>query len=341
MKAIVLEQPGSPAGLRMTDLPTPAPGRGEALVEVRAAGVCHHDVAIMRGQLRRGTKARVVLGHEIAGVVEKIGDDVKNVKPGDRVASILTSACGYCVRCQEGREHRCLHGHGLGHGVDGGYAEYVIVSAYSLRLVPESVTFEQAAVCACPIGVALRAIRDLATPRPGDVAVMTGASGGLGVHAVQILRAFGVRVLAVTGTAEKIERLQAVGVDEVIFSPDGSFQWEVLALTSEHGADIIVDTVGSAAFEAAFASLAQYGRLVMLGEVAGGNVSFNPANVLFKDARIMGSTGVSRLDLDQALELVRRGLVKPVVTTFPLAAAAKVHQMLMDRQMFGRAVLIP
>lgn len=341
MKAVVLEEPGSPEGLRLRELPSPELGPRDVLVNVRAAGVCHHDVVVMRGVLRRGIKPNVVLGHEIAGEVAKVGGEVQGVSPGDRVVSILTECCGHCRRCVEGNEHRCLNGHGIGHSVDGGYAEQVRVAGLSLRPIPEGVSFEQAAVCACPIGVVLHAVRDLARPQPGETVVVTGAGGGLGVHGMQIAKLMGARVFAVTSSAEKIERLQELGPDEVVFSPDLDFHWEVLALTDDTGAEVVIDTVGSAAFEPAFQSLAQYGRMVMVGEIAGKEIRLNPANLLFKDARLFGTSGVSRKDLDDALELVRRGQVRPVVTSFPLSDAAKVHQMLLDRQLFGRAVLTP
>ncbi len=341
MRAVVLEEPGSPQGLRLTEAPEPEPGPREALVRVRAAGVCHHDVAAMRGLLRRGIKPRVILGHEIAGEVAQVGAHVRAVAPGDRVASILTNCCGTCRRCIEGNEHRCLNGHGIGHGADGGYAEYAAIAEASLRPIPEGVTFEQAAVCACPIGVVLRAVRDLARPQLGETVVVTGAGGGLGTHGIQIARAMGARVLAVTGSEGKIERLREMGAEEVIFSPDLEFHWEVLALTGERGADAVIDTVGSAAFGAAFQCLAQYGRIVLVGEIAGGAISINPANLLFKDARLLGTSGVSRRDLDDALGLVQRGAVRPIVTVFRLEEASRVHQMLMDRQLFGRAVLVP
>ena len=225
--------------------------------------------------------------------------------------------------------------------MDGGYAEEVRVAGLSLRPIPEGVSFEQAAVCACPIGVVLHAVRDLARPQPGETVVVTGAGGGLGVHGMQIAKLMGARVFAVTSSAEKIERLQELGPDEVVFSPELDFHWEILALTEDAGAEVVIDTVGSAAFEPAFQSLAQYGRMVMVGEIAGKEIRLNPANLLFKDARLFGTSGASRKDLDDALELVRRGQVRPVVTSFPLSDAAKVHQMLLDRQIFGRAVLTP
>ena len=341
MKAVVLEQPGSPAGLRLQEVETPRPGPREALVKVAAAGVCHHDVAVMRGQLRRGVKERLVLGHEIAGVVVEAGNEVSDFAPGDRVASILTNCCGECARCLAGREHRCLRGHGIGHGVDGGYAEFVAVAAASLARVPDSVPLEQAAIAACPIGVVLRAVRDLAQPRPEETAVVTGAGGGVGIHGVGILKAKGARVLAVTTSPAKEAALVEAGADHVIVSPDLDFHWEVLALTDDAGADVVLDSLGSRAFDAAFQSLGQYGRFVFIGEMGGGEVSLNPAELLFKDARLMGMTGANKADLIEALAMIESGAVRPVVTPFPLADAARVHQMLLDRAVTGRAVLVP
>lgn len=340
MKAVVLEQPGSPAGLRLQEVETPRPGPREALVKVAAAGVCYHDVAVMRGKLRRGVKDRLVLGHEIAGIVEKVGAEVRDLVPGERVASILTNCCGSCERCRAGREHRCLQGHGIGHGVDGGYAERVAVSAASLVRVPDAVPLDHAAIAACPIGVVLRAVRDLAQPQPGETAVVTGAGGGIGIHGVGILKAKGARVFAVTTSPAKEAALLEAGADHVIVSPELDFHWEVLALTEDAGADVVLDTFGSRAFDATFQSLGQYGRLVFIGEMGDGQVSLNPAELLFKDARLMGMTGANKADLIEALTLIDTGAVRPVVTPFPLADAARVHQLLLDRALTGRAVLI-
>ena len=341
MKAVVLEKPGSPSGLQLTEMDVPDLGPRDVLVKVGACGVCYHDVVVMRGVLRRGIKSRPVMGHEIAGEVVDVGPNVESLARGDRVASILTECCGYCPRCLAGNEHRCLNGHGIGHSVDGGYAEDVRLHELSLRPVPDEVPFEQAAVCACPIGVALRAIRGLARPQVGETALVTGATGGLGVHSLQIAKLTGARVFAVTGSPEKVERLRELGPDEVILSPELDFHWEVLALTDEKGVEVVLDTVGSATFDATFQCLAQYGRMVLMGEIAGKEISINPASLLFKDARLMGSSGVGKRELDDALQLVRRGQVKPVVTAFSLNEAPKVHQMLLDRQLFGRAVLVP
>jgi NADPH2:quinone reductase len=119
------------------------------------------------------------------------------------------------------------------------------------------------------------------------------------------------------------------------------FQWEVRALTQDSGVDVIIDTIGSAAFQAAAQCLAPRGRLLFLGEIAGGEVSFSPTLLMFLDAQLLGSTGSGRADLDLALRLAASGAITPVATEFPLPEAPAVHRLIRERQVFGRAVLVP
>ena len=340
MRAIVLHDPGGPSPLRLDDLPAPACPAGHVLLRVRACGVCYHDVVVAQGALRRGVKPNLILGHEIAGEVFSIASDVPNVAVGDRVVTLLTSCCGACERCLAGLEHRCLAGHGIGHGADGGYAEYVAVTAASLVPIPAGVTFEQASLAACPAGVALRALRTVAALRDGETALITGASGGVGVHALQIAAQLGARVLAVTGSPDKADRLLALEA-EVIVSPALDFQYEVEALTDGIGVNVVLDTVGAPAFPAALRSLAQYGRIVLVGDLSGERISFSPASLLFKDAAVLGSSGANRSDVADALTMIAAGRLRPVYTAFPLQDAPLAHRMLQERRLFGRAVLVP
>ena len=342
MRALILERPGSPAALSFVEVPDPEPGPGEALVQVAACGFCYHDLLAMKGVLRRGVKPRVILGHEVSGTVVRVGEGVTMVRAGDRVVTLLTSACGGCDRCLQGREHRCRHGEGIGHGRDGGFAEYVVVSEFGLAPVPDSLDLNTAAFFACPMGVALQALQGAAQVRPGETVVVTGAGGGLGVHAVQLAAALGGRVLAVTSSPSKAAPLAELGAAEVLETGPLDFSEIVLAFTEDQGADVIIDTVGSALFPSTWRSLAQYGRWVLLGEVAGGPVELDPAEVIFRDARILGSSGVSRALVQQVAEMVSRGPAKPVVgRTLPLEEAAAAAELLAQRGVLGRVLLVP
>ena len=320
----------------------PVPRPGEVLVRVAACGFCYHDLLVMSGVLRRGVKPEVILGHEIAGVVAQVGDGVATVQPGDHVAGLLTNACGRCERCLRGQEHRCYNGEGIGHGRDGGFAEYVVLAEFSVVLVPEDLDLTGAALFACPMGVALQAVQQVAEVGAGDTVVVTGAGGGLGVHALQAAVALGGRVLAVTTSPEKLGRLAPLGAEEVLHTDELDFSELVLALTEDQGAEVVIDNVGSALFPSTLHSLAQYGRLVLLGEVAGRPVELNLAEIIFRDARVLGSSGVSRSVIQQVAAMVSEGRLNPVIDrSLPLEEAGTALDLVANRVVLGRVVLTP
>lgn len=311
-------------------------------MRVTACGFCHHDWSVMAGVLRRGVAPNVILGHEISGVVEGTGSDVTGLKSGDRVVSILTEACGLCERCANGREHRCRDGKGIGHGRDGGLAEFVALSEHSLVKVPDGLDPVGAALLACPMGVALQAVREVAQVAPGQTVVVTGAGGGLGAHVVQAAAALGARVLAVSSSPEKENALRELGADEFLETNGLEFAELVMALTGDEGADVVIDTVGSALFPSTLRSLAQYGRLVLLGEIQGERVSLNPAEIIFRDAQVLGASGVSRATLELAGQLVLEGKLRPVVDLeLALEQAAEAYRLVSERRPTGRIVLLP
>ena len=328
--------------MSVVDLPDPEPGPGEVVVRVAVCGFCHHDRLVMAGVLRRGVLPGVVLGHEIAGVVEELGDGVNSVRPGDRVVSLLTSACGSCDRCTEGREHRCRNGEGIGHGRNGGFAEFVALSEHSLVLVPRSIELQDATLLACPAGVALEALSAVGVAE-GETVVITGAGGGLGIHAVQLASTRGARVLAVTSSPHKAEALSDFGADEVILANELDFAEVVMALTGDEGADAVIDTVGAATIRSSVRCLAQYGRLALLGEVGGeGSLRGLIPEIVFRDALIYGVSGVSRSTLESAVRLAGEGILRPVLQeVMALEDAYKAFERVSQRSVLGRVALDP
>ena len=343
---MMLESPGTPPQLLLVDLPIPQPGPGEALVRVAACGFCHHDLLVMNGTLRRGVAPGVVLGHEISGVVEGVGEDVDRVRPGDRVVSLLTNACGQCDRCHSAQEHRCREGEGIGHWRNGGFAEYVTLSQYSLVPLPDTVDLTSASLLACPAGVALQALSAV-NVSAGDKVVVTGAGGGLGVHAVQLAAALGAGTIAVTSTSGKATVLYRYGASDVIemAGPDSGLEFPevVMALTNDQGADVVIDTVGTPTLRSSVRCLGQYGRLALLGEVGGdGNLRGLIPEIVFRDARITGVSGVSRQTLERAIQLAADGTLTPVMQRLlPLEDATHAAEMLSERTVLGRVALVP
>lgn len=342
MRALFVERTGDPPILEVRDIPIPEPSPHQVLVKVSVCGFCHHDRSVMAGILRRGVASNVVLGHEISGVVEEVGSQVTSLRTGDHVVNILTEACGRCDRCHTGREHRCRDGQGIGHGRDGGFAEYAVLTERSLIRLPEGLDSVSSALLACPIGVALQAVQVTAKVKPGETVVVTGAGGGLGSHAVQVAAALGGNVLAVTSSPEKEPALLGLGASEVLVENEIDFADLVMALTEDKGSDVVIDTVGSALYPSTLSSLAQYGRLVFLGEIVGNNISLNPVEVIFRDAAILGTSGVSRATVQQAASMVLDGKIRPIVDLeISLEEANHGYRLITERKPTGRIVLRP
>ena len=254
MKALGLEEPGPMPKMALRDVPEPELGPHDTLLRVLAVGFCHHDRLAMIGVLRRGIRKGAILGHEICGEVVLVGSEVSRVRVGQRVVPLLTQACGECQRCLAGQEHRCLTGQGISHGADGGFAQYIRVLETALVPVPDDIPPEQACLLTCPIGVALQGAQDIAGVTSEDDVLVTGAGGGLGVHAIQISKALGGITLAVTSSEGKMASLLELGVDEVVPVGDLDFSEIVRAMTEERGADVVLDTVGSPVFASSFAA---------------------------------------------------------------------------------------
>ncbi|MFD2470278.1 alcohol dehydrogenase catalytic domain-containing protein [Amycolatopsis silviterrae] len=325
MRAAVLSRPEE---LAVAEVDCPRPGAGEVLVEVAACGVCGHDQADYAGLLSLPLPA--VLGHEIAGTVVAGGS---RFAAGDRVAAKQFGTCGRCEPCGTGDELRCPHRAFL----YGGFAEYAVLPESALLPVPPEVSLPEAAVAACAVGTGLQALRRVARVKPGETVLVTGAGGGLGLHAVQVAAALGARVLALTGDPAKTEQLTKAGAAHVVLTGDGVWQ-DILDATDGRGADVVLDNTGhQPVFRQAFRALAHAGRYVLTGQVSGEPIRVHPAFVFEKEAVITGSGSTLMTTFADALALVAEGRVRPVVTPYPLEDAARAFT---DR-ITGRAVLIP
>ena len=229
---------------------------GEVLVRLRATGVCYHDVMARQGHFPR-TALPGIIGHEMAGEVAAPGRRATGFAAGDRVAILMKDHCGHCRQCVRARDHVCQNGSGLfGEATPGGYAEYVVVPASALVHVPAGVSYEQAAVVPCALGTAYHGLQKVAAVQPGEAVLITGASGGVGIHAVQVARMLGARTIAVTTSEAKRAFLVEHGADDVIVSPDLDFAAQARALTGGAGVDVVFNIVGQMAWAAALKGMA-------------------------------------------------------------------------------------
>ncbi len=342
MRAVVLKEFGGPEKLVMTEVPAPDPSRlreREVLTRVRAVGVCYHDIINRRGSLPR-TKLPSIMGHEIAGEVVAVGREVEGFRPGDRVATIQRVHCGRCDLCRRGRTTLCKEGVFFGEEIPGGYAEYVVSEEQGLARVPNGIPWEEASICACTIGTAIHVARTRGGVQLDDSVLITGASGGVGLHAIQVCRLVGARVIAVTSSPNKAARLKEAGADEVIVAPDLKFADAARKLTGGRGVDVALEITGALTFDQAMRSLAPAGRLIVVGNLETRPVSFLPGLVILKELEIRGSFATTTAELTESFRLVAEKKVKPVVSkVMPLAEVAKAHQILYDRGVTGRIVL--
>jgi acryloyl-coenzyme A reductase len=340
MQAIMLNGFGGPEQFSCVELPTPAPQAGEALLRLRANGVCYHDVLARQGHFPR-TRLPGIIGHEMAGEVAALGPDVGGVAIGERVVVMMKDHCGHCRMCIRARDNLCENGAGLfGEAVPGGYAQYVAVPARVLVRIPAGVSFEQAAVVPCALGTAYHGLHAVAAVQPGESVLITGASGGVGIHAVQVARMLGARAIAVTTSEAKRAFLVDNGADDVIVSAELDFAAEARRLTGGHGVDVVFNIVGQLAWAASLKSMALAARHVFVGNLNAAPVSLRPAHAILKEMFFLGTDGVTRAEVESLLELVRLGRLRPVVGgTLPLADAARAHTLMESREACGRLVL--
>jgi len=342
MKAVVLESFGGPEVLRLREVPRPVPAPDEALVRIRCCGVCHLDL-ILRTGMRSRLKPPRIIGHELAGEVVEVGANVRGFAPGDRVASFNFQACGHCDDCRRGRPSLCRQTHGdIGQTRDGGYAEYAALLQGNLVKVPDGMALEHACFGACVYAPPYKGIRHVGRLERGQAVVITGASGGLGLAAIQIASRLGVRSIAITSSAAKVARLAAVGADEVVVSTDGAFGDEVRRLTGGRGVDLALELTGSPTFQGTMRSLAPGGRVAVIGELHGKPVEINLGLLILKEWELHGLQSANRDELREVLAFMHDTGIEPVIwKSLPLGQAAEAHRELEGREVVGRVVLVP
>jgi len=342
MKAIRLVKPGRP--LELHDVEVPEPGPADVLVKVKAAGICHSDAHYRAG--RSPVRALpLTLGHEVAGVVERVGAGVSQFRAGDRVCVHYLASCGACHYCQRGNEQFCVSGAMMGNFRDGGYAELVRMPARSVFRLPEAIPFDHGAILMCSSATSLHALNK-ARLRPGESVAVFGA-GGLGLSAIQLARVFGAgEVFAVDlkpGKLARAARLGAVPVNGAECEPVE----ELRRLTKGRGVDVALELIGlPLTMRQAVSCLAVQGRALLAG-ITEKSFELWPYNeVLNKEAEIIGVSDHLAQELPQLLEWTRRGaldLSGVITRTLPLDAHA-VNEALDELDQFevdGRMVITP
>ncbi len=342
MKAVRLIEVGRP--LQLQEVPVPEIGPKDVLVRVRAAGICHSDVHYRAGR-SPVRPLPMTLGHEVAGVVARVGAEVTERAEGDRVCLHYNITCGECPQCRKGNEQFCSTCLMIGHYRDGGYTEYIAVPERNAVPLPDEIPFEQGATLMCASATSYHALRKSGMDVGETVAVF--GIGGLGMSAVQLAKAFGaLRVFAVDRNEEKLALAASFGARAVNARTVDPVA-EIRRLTDGQGVDVALELVGRAqTMRQAVQSLAVRGRAVIVG------ISDEPLQLdtyrelLGNEAELIGSNDHLLHELPPLIELAREGaldLSRVVTGTIPLDADA-VNDALDALERFEggiRTVIVP
>ena len=338
MKAVTFEEYGGPDVLRIAEVLRPEPGPSDVLVKIHAAGICYHDILSRAGKIPRD-KPGQILGHEISGTIVEVGSNVDHGRIGERIVIYQRLSCGVCRYCLEGRHDLCRNSKVMGE-VSGGYAEYTCVPVQNAVTVPEGVDMLDAALAVCPIGTSVRATLGVAQAKPGDVVLITGAGGGLGLHQIQIAKSVSAHVIAVTSSEDKTGFIKQAGADEIVVSPDLQFSREVWRLTGKQGVDIVLENVMTGTFGESLRSTGQNAIIVVLGNIGTRPVDLDPGMVIVRRTRIAGSGNATFADVHRALHLMAIKAVKPFIgKVLPFSEVAKGHALVEGKSVVGRVVL--
>jgi crotonyl-CoA carboxylase/reductase len=360
VKAIVFERHGGPEVLELRDLPEPAPGPEEILIDVRASGVNPNGYWARGGVNGRSFPLPMIPGSDAAGVVRAVGPRVSSVAVGDEVVVYCGVSCRKCYRCVNGEEHICEQNGGFRiWGFDtgplqGAHAERVVIHEHNVVPKPRGLSWEEAASIPLTLVTAWHMLVTNARLSANDVVLVRGASGGLGVMATQIAKLRGAVVIAVASNEQKAGLCRVMGADEVILRPrdtdpsvtsdrSRAFLAEVRRLTQKYyrrGVDVVFDHVGGDTLMESIRALRHGGVIVTCGATSGYQTHVELANLFIQNKGILGSSLGSKAELIQALRCVERGQIRPCVTDIlPLADCGRAQEMLRTGQAVGKIVL--
>jgi acryloyl-coenzyme A reductase len=300
-------------------------------------GVCYRDILTVEGFFPRVTLP-IVLGHEIAGIVVDKGCKVDEVDINDKVVALPYISCGECEYCSSGRENLCKNRRWYGEVLNGSYSDHVLVHKNSIVKMDPEVDWNYAAISSCVIGMVIHALDELGDIDEGMKVLVTGAGGGVGIHAIQVAKAYGTEVVAVTSSEDKVDFIRQLNPDHIIVSR-GDFSKEVKKTVGP--VDIVVEAVGEPTFHSSLRSLKWGGRMAVIG-----NVNVKPASlplglIILRENLIHGVISSTKKSLRKALEMGNKGLVKAIGMEMSLWDVEKAHEILRQKRARGRVFLRP
>lgn len=342
MRAVHLTQLGSPEeAISVVDVEQPDPGPGEVRLRVEACALNRLDVFARLGHPDEEDIFPKRTGGDVAGVVDAVGDDVTEWKSGDRAVLYPIVSCGRCECCQIGEQTMCSSYKIVGEDRPGGLAEFLVVPAGILDPIPGNIDFVTAAAYPVAFTTAWRMIVTTGDIRPGESALILGASGGVGNAAARIAASLGATVYATTSTTKKADALSHVA-DKVIDYTNGSFDEAIADLTDGRGVDLVADHVGQETWQTSINSLTTGGRMVICGATSGANPDIDIRSVYQHHRKILGAPMGNRQEFRTVSRLIGAGDLEPCVDrVLPLDRVHEGHRALENRDVVGKVVIRP
>jgi NADPH:quinone reductase len=318
MKAIIVREFGAAEVMKLEEISTPAPDENQILVRIKAAGVNPVDTYIRAGTYAQKPNLPYTPGKDGAGIVEKVGANVTKFKIGDRV---LTADSG-----------------------SGTYAEFALFTEKTLIKLPENVSFEQGSGVFVPYATAFRALFQKARGKAGETVLIHGASGGVGIAAIQWAKNAGLSVIGTASSDEGKNLVKEQGADFVVDHSEDNYLDEILEITNGKGVEIILEMLANVNLQKDFEVLRMFGRVSIIGNR--GSLEFNPRAIMGKDASVFGLSLFNAPDAEMneihaaIYDGLSAGFLKPIVgKTFPLEKAVEAHRTVIEEKAFGKIVL--
>jgi len=334
--------------LELRDIPEPVPKPNEVIFRVKAASLNYDDIWGMRGK-PLAVPLPHISGTDAAGEVTAIGDNVKNIKVGDRIVSHGNMSCRVCAACTDGREYDCRRRKIWGFETGplwGGYCEITHLPEINVLKIPDNVSYEEAAAASMTLLTSCHMLVGRAKIKPGQIVLIMGGSSGVGIFGIQIAKLYGCTVIA-TASPDKLEKLKELGADYAVDHRKEDWHKEVRTITKEitgtAGIDVIFEHIGGSHFNKEL-TLLKYGSIIVTtGATTGYDVPVDLRHIFFKGINILGSTQGTRAELEQGFYWMGQGKIKAIIdSVYTFDDAVSAHKkMLNGKGLVGKIILKP
>ena len=355
MKALVYEEYAPDDDykriLKLKEIPEPKPKPNEVVFKVKAAGLNYDDIWGMRGKPIQ-IQMPHISGTDAAGQVIAIGDEVKNIKVGDRIVSHGNISCRVCRACTEGREYDCKERKVWGFQTGplwGGYCEITHLPEVNAVKIPDNISYDEAAAASMVLMTSWHMLVGRAKIKPGQTVLIMGGGSGMGTFGIQIAKLFGCDVIT-TASPDKLDRCLKIGADYAVDHRKEDWHKEVYTISKEiakkknqpPGIDVIFEHIGGSHWNKELTLLKNGATLVTTGATTGYDVKTDLRHVFFKGTNILGSTQGTKAESEESMHWVSKGKIKPIIdSVYTFENAAEAHTKMLRGNIFGKILMRP